>query len=643
MIKNETLENLEAQLVSTPKNTRKYVDVLNDLAWETWSTDRERAEALTEESAKLARALKYAKGIAYNRLNKGLAVWPKDIEEALHFIIDAQEWFQQNQEKKGDAYATNILAVMYWNFGDFQKGFELVNQSLGIYKEIDEPEGEAWAYNILSGFYYDRKEYKETLDYSRKALALFEQTGNPIGEARALNGIGKAFQFMGDSEKALEYQEKSTALARKMDNVLSISRSLHDMGLIYRSMGDYKKALTYFEESRELREKQNYGPGLSTTLIDIGWTYCMMDRHPEAIEMFNEGLELSKKMKSKQKIIRALEGLGKVHELEGQFEEALEMHKELHQIFKDASQSDTAEKMQRIKTVYEVETSKKEAEIYRLKNVELREKNERLEETIRMLNATQAQLVQSGKMVALGNLVAGIAHEINTPIGTIKSGNDLSEKIANRLLNSLSMEERVENIEKELQKTLSILQQSSQNNAAAAERIIKIIQSLKNFARLDEADFLKTDIHEGLDSTLTLIGHEIGGRVDVERKYGKLPEVYAYANELNQVFMNLLLNAIQATPEGGKISIRTFRNNGNICVSITDTGKGIPQDKLATLFEPGFTKDSSRVKMRTGLYTTYNIISKHHGDITVDSEVGKGTTFTIHIPANLNEESILHN
>ncbi|MCB0315466.1 MAG: HAMP domain-containing histidine kinase, partial [Calditrichaeota bacterium] len=217
--------------------------------------------------------------------------------------------------------------------------------------------------------------------------------------------------------------------------------------------------------------------------------------------------------------------------------------------------------------------------------------------------------------------------------------NDVSARIATKLLNSLKSDSAMINLEKELQKSLGILQQSSRNNARAAERIVGIIRSLKNFSRLDEADFQEADIHEGLESTLTLISHEIKDKITVEKDYGELPRLYLYVNEINQVFMNLLLNAVQASYDGGKIRLKTFRENGQICVRIADTGKGIPREKLENLFEPGFSTDSARVKMRTGLYTSYSIIQKHKGDIQVESEVGKGTAFTICLPVNLNDHS----
>jgi len=272
----------------------------------------------------------------------------------------------------------------------------------------------------------------------------------------------------------------------------------------------------------------------------------------------------------------------------------------------------------------------------------LKTKNEQLEQTLDQLNATQAQLIQSGKMVALGQLVAGIAHEINTPIGAIKSAADVFERVTAKVMQILESDEVPDNIKnnKELLAAIEALKQNTQNTVIGTDRILKIIHSLKNFTRLDEASFQKANIHDGLDSTLTLLEHDIKDGIRVVKEYGLIPEIYCYPNELNQVFMNLLMNGLQAIKEKGTLTIKTQTDDGHIKIKISDTGKGIPQEKIEQLFEPGFTNKHSRVRMRTGLYTSYNIVHKHKGAIKVESELGNGTSFIISIPDNLDKSII---
>jgi signal transduction histidine kinase len=260
-------------------------------------------------------------------------------------------------------------------------------------------------------------------------------------------------------------------------------------------------------------------------------------------------------------------------------------------------------------------------------------------EALNRLNSAQAQLISAGKMAALGNLVAGITHEINTPIGTINSATDIFNRGITKIIRILESDDGAENINnnKILKETIHILQQNIQNNVAATDRIVRVLESVKNFTRLDEAKLQKADIHKGIDSTLILIEHELKDRIKLIKDYGSIPEVLCYPGELNQMFMNLLVNAVQAIKAEGTITINTSLEDRHIKIRISDTGVGIAPEKLNHLFEPGFTSKQSRIQMRTGLYTSYNIVHKHQGEIHVYSEVGKGTTFTIVLPVNLEE------
>ena len=158
-----------------------------------------------------------------------------------------------------------------------------------------------------------------------------------------------------------------------------------------------------------------------------------------------------------------------------------------------------------------------------------------------------------------------------------------------------------------------------------------LVGSLKNFARLDEADLKKADIHEGLESTLTLVQHEFKNRIQVERQYGNIPQVECHPNAINQVFMNLLVNASQAIPDRGTITIRTLKKGEFVRIAISDTGVGIPAENLSKVFDPGFTTKGVGFGTGLGLSICYKIIQEHHGRIEVESS-DRGTTFTVVLP-----------
>jgi two-component system NtrC family sensor kinase len=176
-----------------------------------------------------------------------------------------------------------------------------------------------------------------------------------------------------------------------------------------------------------------------------------------------------------------------------------------------------------------------------------------------------------------------------------------------------------------------IVQEVCRNTSAATDRLMNIVGSLKNFARLDEADLKDADIHEGLESTLTIVQHQFKNRIKVEKQYGKIPRVRCYPNRLNQVFMNLLVNAAQAIPERGTITIKTSARANVVRIAISDTGTGIPAENIPKIFDPGFTTKGVGVGTGLGLGICYQIIQDHRGKIHVESGDG-GTTFTIELP-----------
>lgn len=255
----------------------------------------------------------------------------------------------------------------------------------------------------------------------------------------------------------------------------------------------------------------------------------------------------------------------------------------------------------------------------------LRAQNKQLEKAMRELRETQERLLMKEKMASLGDLVAGVAHEINNPIGAVNASADVVRRCADKIESEARKNQQ-------LQKTTKILKESVGVILTAGNRIAAIVKSLKNFARLDESEYQKTDIHEGIESSLILMENEFQNRISVVRDYHDIPEIVCYPGQLNQVFLSLLKNATNAIEGSGRISIKTTTENGHVRVEISDTGKGIPRRKLGKIFDFGFSTGDSRVKMSSGLSTAYNIVQKHHGEIKVDSEVGKGTTFSIVLP-----------
>ncbi|HYY58141.1 MAG TPA: ATP-binding protein [Pyrinomonadaceae bacterium] len=280
----------------------------------------------------------------------------------------------------------------------------------------------------------------------------------------------------------------------------------------------------------------------------------------------------------------------------------------------------------------------------RRSKLDLERRNEELRESKEKLERVQAQIVHAEKMASLGQLAAGVAHELNNPAGFIFGNMEILKECAaglERLLRfyetaSLPAEEaaQVGLIKDEIDyaNTLDDLCSIISDCHDGAERIRDVVQNLRTFSRLDEADFKKVDIHEGLDATIRLLSrYYTSGQVALHRDYGELPLVDCYAGQLNQVWMNLLANAAQAV-SGGEVRVATRREGQAVAVRVSDTGHGIAPEHLKKIFDPFFTTKPVGEGTGLGLSVTYSIVERHGGTIEVESREGSSTTFTVKIP-----------
>jgi signal transduction histidine kinase len=265
----------------------------------------------------------------------------------------------------------------------------------------------------------------------------------------------------------------------------------------------------------------------------------------------------------------------------------------------------------------------------------------------RQLEDTQSQLLQSEKMASIGLLAAGVAHEINNPIGYVNSNLCSLEQFLQELFAVLAAYEDLDDALPEAARRdiqavkarvdLGYLRQDSVallgECREGIDRVKKIVQDLRDFSRVDASDEWRwADLHKGLDSTLNIVNNEIKYKAEVIKKYGKLPEIECLPAQLNQVFMNILMNAAQSMQEGGTITVRTGTQGDDVWVAISDTGRGIPADQQKRIFEPFYTTKRVGEGTGLGLSLSYGIVEKHGGSIEVKSEVGVGTTFRVVLP-----------
>ena len=249
----------------------------------------------------------------------------------------------------------------------------------------------------------------------------------------------------------------------------------------------------------------------------------------------------------------------------------------------------------------------------------------RVEERTAELRATQAQLMHAEKMKSLGQLVAGVAHELNNPISFVHANLQLLDEYVKKLVTAQRNENDTERVREAITKLLM-------RSREGTERVKKIVENLRTFSRMDQAELEEADLHEEIDRTLALMEPRFKNQIVVERDYGALPRVRCYVGHLNQVFMNLLMNACDAIGEDGRIRITTRPTRDGVKLVFEDDGPGIPEDVKTRIFDPFFTTKPVGVGTGLGLSLTHGIVERHDGRIYVESEGGVGTKFVIELP-----------
>ncbi|OSZ78610.1 hypothetical protein CAP35_10270 [Chitinophagaceae bacterium IBVUCB1] len=285
---------------------------------------------------------------------------------------------------------------------------------------------------------------------------------------------------------------------------------------------------------------------------------------------------------------------------------------------------------------------------------ELRASNDELNKTLKDLKEAEMQLVESEKMASLGQLTAGIAHEINNPINFVTSNVKPLKRDVEMVIEMLNQiegislsdgtledkKQQIEDLKQEydfdyLKTEIDYLINGINEGSS---RTAEIVKGLRIFSRLDEDDLKRADINDGIDSTLVIVNNQLDNRIEIIKQYSELPLVECYPGKLNQVFMNIISNALYAIKaryqeeKGGALTISTSANDRNVLISVRDNGTGMTEETKKKLFEPFFTTKDVGEGTGLGLSIAYNTIVKHNGTITVNSEMGVGTEFIIEIP-----------
>jgi diguanylate cyclase (GGDEF)-like protein len=430
---HKKLEELEAQLAQTSDEeaTTAQVDAINELAWEAKYADARRALDLSRRSYRLAENLLYMKGMAYALRASAACHWLfASYDAALSDALEALRIFEETKDDFGRAHAMNIVGNVHERLGNHSIALEFHRKSLQLRQEMNDTEGASTSLNNLGNVYSSFGEYATALNNYLESLRLYEEINNSIGVSRALNNIGYIYIRLEDWDKALDHLQRALHLKQQIGdrqneglvlihignvhesrgdyaNALEFytrglkitqdvgdrqneAASLNDIGNVYQELRDYQKALSYYTQSLQIAQEVGIKYYEVNALINLGATLNKLHQPPEAITHLQKALAISEEIKSNDLIYRAHQSLSDAYEQAGDFVHALKHHKAFHRSREQVFSEDSANKIKSVVIQTEVEKSQREAEIYRLRNVELA----RAYEDLHLADEQKTELVQ---------------------------------------------------------------------------------------------------------------------------------------------------------------------------------------------------------------------------------------------------------
>ncbi len=608
-----------------PELARRRLQELLDRLERLTSADPHDWYRLADEALSIAQQLGDRQAEAHARAYLGFSEYVRsNFEGALDLLRGALKIAEEIGDIFGRARILSGLAGVYSSLGNLDLALESALTALRVLEQKGETGFVGWAlYGIGTGF-YDLGDLVQAREHFERSIDLFRRVDHAIGLARATVGLSLVDLDEGKLDAAEAGASEAHRLFSKNGNLLGISRAIHDLGRVAEARGDFEAALTHFDESLAMRQKHGFRSAETTSQLSRGRALLHLGRYEDALEPFRAALAIAETSSLRIRLYQAHEGLAQAFEAMEQPTEAL-THLRKYQQFKDAVFSDQMNaRLRNLQTGYEVAKAEQQAEIERLRNIELKSTNDRLTQLLAELQATQAQLVQSEKMAALGDLIAGFVHEINNPVGAIKASSDVLDRASQRL----SDPDRRGSVGPILNENIAVVRD-------ATERLSHLVTSLKTFIRLDSAERQMVDINEGAAATLDVLEPHFGTGITIVREFGDLPRVPCHGGDINSVMMHLLTNAAAAIGDHGTIRMKTWSADRSAFVMVADTGKGISAEQLGELFQPQFSRTGERVKAGLGLFTSQQIARRHGGQITVASEEGRGSQFTLRLPLSI--------
>jgi signal transduction histidine kinase len=537
-------------------------------------------------------------GIVYKNLGR--------YEEALNFYIKSLEIKKRAGDRLGEAYSLNNIGIVYKSIDNLEQALDYLLKSLSIKEELGD---EKSIYNTLSNIgvvYLKLSDYRSARDFIFKGLHLMRKFNDRHAEANALNNLGMTYKEEGDYEKALKYYHKSLEIDRQIGDRHSESNAVNNIGLLYIFEGKYDEAVEAFLNAYELSAAISNKRGEANSLCNLGEAYCHLSRYDEAIEHVEKGLDIAREINVKELEAQGNRTLAQVYEKTGDFEKALLHLKYYNDVDKEISSDIIRSKTKGLMVQYDVEKHQKEAELNRLRNVEL-------------LNAiNKMDMINQEK----NNFIGIVSHDIRDPVSSIYS---LSDFIMADI-DDLSKEEIVD---------------FAKDIKYSSDKIIRLLQALLDINAIETGRYNLKFEKFGLSALLKQVVSSYNERAlekKIKIRFTASQEYYVFCdkNSAEQLFSNLISNAVKYSPQGRNVFISVKEENGFIRTEIEDEGPGFNSEDMKKLFEK-FAKLSARPtggesSTGLGLSIVKQLVEMNKGKIFCESEYLKGAKFLIDLP-----------
>ncbi|MFD2999345.1 tetratricopeptide repeat protein [Pontibacter toksunensis] len=687
---------------SVAEATKKKVDALNSEAKALMVIQSNQALLLSQEALRLAEGVAYAKGEAEGLSTLGFChIRRSEHNQAISCLDKAFPIFQTLNDLKGQAdiwqykgiinryhgnYVSSLkclfkalsirdqlaiqediplnlydLGITYKYLGSYGKALDYLLRSLQEARKIKATLTESYVLNNIGLIYYESNEYTKALSYYQQSLSLRKLSGDQWGEAGCLDNIGTAYYKLGDHTKALTYCQESLGIAEAIGDKKGQANALFHIGSIYFKLRSFEQALLNWKASQQIRVEIQDKKGQAEVLFCFSELYCDKDYAGadtgKALGFLNDGLAIGEEIKAKDTLSKIHKGYYQVLKQVERYQEAL-VHYEKHialdkEIYNDAM----SKKVIDLEITHGIEKAIKEMESFRLRNSELAKLNEEIQEqkertelqrdvlrkALTDLKATQSQLVQSEKMASLGELTAGIAHEIQNPLNFVNNFSEVSVELCTEIEQELEA-----NQTEEAKVSLAVLVQNLYKIQEHGHRAEAIVKGMLQHSRNSTGQKEETDLNALANEYMRLAYHGLRAKDQTFNTAlttsfdEKLQKVRVVPQEIGRVLLNLFNNAFYAVQqkqqqaiEGYKPEVRvsTLQLKDRVEVRVRDNGTGIPEKVKSKLFQPFFTTKPSGQGTGLGLSLSFDIVTKGHGGkLKVDSQEGKFTEFIIELP-----------